>query len=191
MKIKLFGLALVAAMTCASANAVTLTTTLLANSTNNVGLVTTLASGSLTNVTGSAFIYATSVELDPIHVTGVTTRASFEALIVNDPGVVRSNIVITNGAITSSASTELGAVGNKIYVWMESDDLNSYGLYQGINVPSLGSVVMNSATLTDLVGTSTYSATGTSGFQLAFVPEPSAALLGAIGALGLLRRRRI
>ena len=48
---------------------------------------------------------------------------------------------------------------------------------------------MNSGTLTDLgVGTSTYSATGTSGFQL--VPEPSAALLGALGALGLLRRRR-
>jgi hypothetical protein len=29
-----------------------------------------------------------------------------------------------------------------------------------------------------------------SGFQLAAVPEPSAALLGALGALGLLRRRR-
>ncbi|MBJ7284451.1 MAG: PEP-CTERM sorting domain-containing protein, partial [Akkermansiaceae bacterium] len=38
------------------------------------------------------------------------------------------------------------------------------------------------------VGTSVGSAVGTSGFQL--VPEPSAALLGALGSLGLLRRRR-
>jgi hypothetical protein len=58
----------------------------------------------------------------------------------------------------------------------------------------VGALSLTSATLTDLgQGTSVYAATGTSGFQLASipVPEPSAALLGALGALGLLRRRRI
>jgi len=77
-------------------------------------------------------------------------------------------------------------------VWMQSTDANSFGAFkQTATVPSLGSVVMNSGSMADLgVGTSVYSATGTSGFQLAFVPEPSTALLGMLGALGLLRRRR-
>ncbi|MCP5543557.1 MAG: hypothetical protein H7A49_06580 [Akkermansiaceae bacterium] len=200
MKTKLLGLAVVTALSCGAANAVSLATTLLANTTNNVGLITTLQTGSLTTVTGTAFIYATSVELSALDVAGIDSRAGFEALILSDPGAIRSNIAFTNGAVTSPGAAELGAVGNKTYVWMSSNDNLSYGLFQGPNVPSLGAVTLNSATMTeDLIGTSTFSGiAGTtsgpdtaSGFQLAFVPEPSAALLGAFGALGLLRRRRV
>ena len=189
MKTKLIGLFFVAALSCQTASAVSLATSLIANTANNIGLITTLASGSLANVTGTAYIYSSSTQLTTIAST-TTTRAAFESLLTLDPGAVRSAIAFTNGAVTSSGSVELGAVGNRMYVWMSSTDGTSYGAYKGITVPSLGGIVMNSGTLTDLgVGTSTYAATGTSGFQLA-VPEPSAALLGALGALGLLRRRR-
>jgi MYXO-CTERM domain-containing protein len=192
MKTKLIGLFFVAALSCQTASAVSLATSLIANTATNIGLITTLASGPLTNVTGTAYIYSSSTQLASIPIT-TTTRAAFESLLTLDPGAVRSAISFTNGAVTSSGSVELGAVGNRMYVWMSSTDGTSYGAYKGITVPSLGGIVMNSNTLTDLgVGTSTYAATGTSGFQLAYavVPEPSAALLGALGALGLLRRRR-
>ena len=155
-------------------------------------MVTTLIDGLTVNLTGSAFIYSTSADLTPANVAAVTSRAGFEALVLSDPGVVRSNIAFTNGAVTSSGSTELGAVGNKTYVWFNSADAKFFGLFQGANVPALGAVTLNSNTMTeDLIGTSTYTATGTSGFQLVSIPEPSALLLGAIGALCMARRRRI
>ena len=183
MKTKLIGLFFVAALACQTASAVSLATSLIANTASSIGLITTLA-----NVTGTAYIYSSSTQLTTIAST-TTTRAAFESLLTLDPGAVRSAIAFTNGAVVSSGSVELGAVGNRMYVWMSSTNGDYYGAYKGITVPALGGIVMNSGTLTDLgVGTSTYSATGTSGFQL--VPEPSAALLGALGALGLLRRRR-
>ena len=191
MKTKLIGLATVFALTCTSSHAVTLTTLLIASTTNNIGLVTTLKPGTLTNVTGTAYIYSTTTNLTTLDPTVTKTRALFESLIAADPGAVRSAIAFTNGAMTSSGSTELGAVGNRLYVWMSSADGTSYGAYKGVQVPALGTLSINSGSLTDMgVGTSVYSATGTAGFQLAYVPEPSAALLGALGALGLLRRRR-
>lgn len=192
MKTKLIGLALVSALSCGTGSAVTLTTTLISNTSNNVGLVTALVGGLTVNLTGTAFIYSTSADLTPASVAAVTSRVGFEALVLSNPGVVRSNIAFTNGAVTSSASTELGAVGNKTYVWFNSTDTQFFGLFQGANVPALGAVTLNSNTMTeDLIGTSTYTATGTSGFQLVSIPEPSAAFLGAVGAFGLLRRRRI
>lgn len=202
MKTKLIGLAVAGALSFGSANAVTLTTSLIANTANNVGLVTTLQSGSRTTVNGTAYIYSTSTDIVSLDPSLIDTRAEFEALITNNPGVVRSAISIVNGAITSSASTDLGAAGNRLYVWFSSNDGLSYGAYKGIVVPSLGSVVINSASLSDIgVGTSVFTGTAgvssgantASGIQLAYaaIPEPSAVLLGALGALGLLRRRRI
>ena len=202
MKIKLIGFAVVSALSCGAASAVTLTTTLIANTSTNVGLITTLVSGVNTAATGTAYIYSTSTELSAANVAtnissfilanpGVSySRTSFEALLANDPGVVRSAVAFTSGLVTSSASTNIGAVANKTYVWMSTSN-GSYGIFQGPNVPSVGAVTLNSATMTeDLAGTSTYTASGTSGFQLVTIPETSTALLGAIGALGLLRRRR-
>ena len=188
MKTKLIGLFFVAALSCQTASAVSLATSLIANTASGIGLITVLIPP-LTNVTGTAYIYSSSTQLASVNPLTTTTRAAFESLLALDPGAVRSAIAFTNGAVVSSGSVELGAVGNRMYVWMSSTNGDYYGAYKGITVPALGGIVMNSGTLTDLgVGTSTYSATGTSGFQL--VPEPSAALLGALGALGLLRRRR-
>lgn len=191
MKTKLLVLALVSAVVTGTASAASLTTTFISNSSNNVGLITTTQSGSLANVTGTLTIFSSSTNLLAANVTGVTTLSQFAALLATDPGSVRS-VGFTNGALTSSAATEVGASGNRMYVWMQSTDGNSYGAFKGnALVPSVGAISLTSATLGDLgIGTSVYSATGTSGFQLASVPEPSAALLGAIGALGLLRRRR-
>jgi hypothetical protein len=191
MKTKLLGFLVASALSLGSAHGVSLATSFIANNTTNIGLITTTASGSLANASGSLWIYSSSTNLTSI-ASSVTTRSAFEALLVLDPGAVRSNVSFTNGAVTSSGSVELGAVGNSVYVWIQSSDANSFGAYKrSATVPALGSIVMNSVAMNDLgVGTSVYSATGTSGFQLAFVPEPSAALLGMLGALGLLRRRR-
>jgi|GEM_PF-5084234 len=194
MKTKLFGLFSAFVLTMATSKGAILATSLIANTTNNIGLITTSASGSLANVTGSVWIYSTSLDITASQTTAVTTRAGFESLLtLSDPGAVRSNVSFTNGALVSSGNVEVGASGNHVYVWMQSADATSYGAYkQTALVPAVGSIVMNSGSMSDLVGTSVYSATGTSGFQLAFapVPEPSAALLGMLGALGLLRRRR-
>jgi len=192
MKSKLIGLLALCALSSGVANAVSLQTNIFANNTNNVGFVTT--SGSTPSlVTGVAFFYSSSTELTAGDVASVTTRAAFEALLTNDPGVVRSNLTVTNGALTSAAQSEIGAVGNNLYLWLQSTDGGLYGLYKSsADVPSLGTVSITSATMGDLIGTSVFSGTpGTSsasGFQL--VPEPSVALLGMLGALGFLRRRR-
>lgn len=192
MKPKLIALAL--ALSCGAANAVTLTTTFIASTANNVGLITTTQSGSLANAVGTINIFSCSTDLLAENLVGVTTLAGFDALLANDPGLVRAAVAFTNGTLLSSAATNLGDAGNRIYVWIDAgaDETRSWGAYKGVLVPAVGALSLTSATLTDLgQGTSVYAATGTSGFQLASVPEPSAALLGALGALGLLRRRRI
>jgi hypothetical protein len=189
MKTKLVALTVVTALACGAANAVVLSTSFIANTANNVGLITTLQTGSLTNVSGSLTILTSTTNLTSLAST-IDTLAEFVALL-DTPTTVRTP-AFSNGAITSTGNSELGAVSNRIYVWIQSGDGNSWGGYKGNTVPSLGSVVINSGALTDLgQGTSVYNSTGTSGFQLAYIPEPSAALLGALGALGLLRRRRI
>ena len=191
MKAKLIGLVVLGALSCGTANAVVLTSAVIANTTNNVGLITTLVAGTNTPVTGTAYVFSTSTALTVSSVAGVTTLAGLQLLITNDPGSVRS-VGFTAGALASSVQVDFGAVGNKTYLWLQSTDGSAYGLYSGIAVPSSGAVTFNSATSGDLIGTSVYSANGTSGFQLvSSVPEPSAALLGALGVLGLLRRRRI
>jgi MYXO-CTERM domain-containing protein len=190
MKNKLIGFVVAGALSCGVANAASLSVLLVANATNNVGLVTTLVTGSLTNVTGTAYIYTTVTDLAPSNLVGITSRAAFEALLTT-PLTLRSAVAITSGAVAGSQTVEVGAAGSKSYLWISSTDGNSFGAFQGPNAPAVGAMTFNSATITeDLLGTSTYSAVGTSGFQLASVPEPSAALLGAVGALGLLRRRR-
>lgn len=119
-----------------------------------------------------------------------------------NPGIVRST-TFANGALTSTGSVQLGNSGNKTYLFLVAESagfITGIGAYKGSNVPTSGSVTFNPTFATDGegVGTSVLSAAivgppaqPISGFQLAAaVPEPSAALLGALGALGLLRRRR-
>ncbi len=121
-----------------------------------------------------------------------------------DPGVVRST-TFSLGALTSSGNQEMGTLANRTYLFLVAEAggfITGIGAYTGTNVPAGGAVTFNPANAGDTlsVGTSVLSAAivgppaqPISGFQLApvTVPEPSAALLGAIGVLGLLRRRRI
>jgi hypothetical protein len=138
--------------------------------------------------------------------TGSNFDSSLSALITavntvdssSNPGVVRS-ANFTNGAITSGASSQYGSASNKTYLFLVAENggfITGIGAYTGSNVPATGSLTFNPAFCGDTLGVGTSVLTAASGgqpisgFQLAAVPEPSAALLGALGALGLLRRRR-
>lgn len=119
-----------------------------------------------------------------------------------DPGIVRTT-TFTNGVLASVGNVQLGDVGNKTYLFLVALDggfITGIGAYTGSNAPASGAVTFNPAGSGDSlgVGTSVLAAATAdpvqpvSGFQLAAaVPEPSAALLAALGALGFLRRRRI
>ena len=199
MKTKLFCVFTACVLSQGVANAVSLTTNIFANTA--VGLITTLISGTRLGVTGSAYLYTSTTQISG-DLSAVNTLAEFQALMTNDTLAVagRQNLTVTNGALTSTGTnTELGTIGNNVYLWIQSSDGNSYGLYQGADIPSLGTYTLTPAGTSDLIGTSVFAAASAggnvvSGYQLAFtapIPEPSAALLGALGALGLLRRRRI
>ena len=101
-------------------------------------------------------------------------------------------LAFTGGAFASTGSSEVGAVGNNGYVFIQSGTW--FGVFQTPSVPGVGALTASPATIIeDLVGTSTLTAiSGTnSGWQLVnAVPEPSVALLGALGIFGLVRRRR-
>ena len=137
--------------------------------------------------------------------TALTTLIG--ATTTTDPGIVR-NATFAAGVLASTGSVDLGNSGNSTYLFLVAESggfITGIGAYTGSAVPTTGSVTFNPAFAADglNVGTSVLSAATTanpptvpftqpvSGFQLAAaVPEPSAALLGALGALGLLRRRR-
>lgn len=192
MKKTILALALLA--TLGSAQAVSIGMTAIANTT--VGLVTQGASNTL--VSGNLYLFSSATDLTPAALDSVLQStnplAAFAAALGTDPGQVRGPVAFTNGAFTSSGATEVGAAGNKTYMFIASADGKWFGAYQNINAPSLGTVVMNPSNMTeDLLGTSTLQAiSGTnSGYQLVqAIPEPSTALLGLLGIAGLIRRRR-
>lgn len=191
IKTSLFAAVLAGVLSFGSAQAVTVTLAGIANT--SVGLITEGATNVLGN--GTVRFYSSSVDLGVSDLEGILTAANplafFESKISADPGAVRGPLAFTNGALSTTGPTELGAVGNKTYLFINSGSF--YGVFQGTNVPSVGAVTFNPATVSqDLLGTSTLQAiSGTnSGFQLVAVPEPSAALLGLLGIAGLIRRRR-
>lgn len=205
MKNKSFAILATLAFSHGMANAVTLATNIFANATT-AGLVTTTLDGTpaapRSTVSGSAYLYSSSVQITALQVTTVTSRAQFEELLITNGGTALRTTTITNGAITplsgTDANLDVGAAGNNVYVWMQNTAGTTYGLFQSADVPNLGSLNITPTSATgDWIGTSVLSAAGTdpvtpiSGWQLYSIPEPSAALLGALGALGLLRRRRI
>lgn len=179
----------------------------------------TLVSGRAIFVSVTTALTGVSASMNALLAVSNSTPANFDtalnALITagntivaaTNPGIVRST-TFAAGALTSTGSVQMGDVGNKTYLFLVAEAggfITGIGAYTGSNVTSPGSVTFNPAGAGDtlLVGTSVLAAATTagpgvpftqpiSGFQLAAaVPEPSAALLGAIGALGLLRRRRI
>ena len=190
MKLTSLILALVA--TLGSASAVSIGITGIANTT--VGFATLGTSSTL--VSGNVYFFSSATDLAPSSLVGILQApdpvAFFASQLGADPGQFRVT-AFTNGAFTSSGAAEVGAAGNNLNMLIVGSGNASIGAYQNIDAPALGTVVMNPSNMTeDLLGTSTLTAVGgiNSGFQLVAVPEPSAALLGALGILGLIRRRR-
>ena len=192
MKMKIISALFACSMLAGVSSAATIGVTVIANNTGTIGNITAGASATL--LTGTAYIYVTTTELGAADFasfsagTTALAKTNFEALLAA-PTPLRT-ASFTNGVIASTGNLSLNP-GEKSYVFF--DATTYYGIYQGANVPSSGAVTINpSNNLEDLKGTSavqSFSGT-TSGFQLVAVPEPSAALLGMLGALGLLRRRR-
>lgn len=165
---------------------------------------------SLTGVAASmnallASATTTPLQFDTALNSLITSQNTLDA--TTNPGIVRT-IAYASGALTSSGSVQLGNSSNKTYLFLVAEAggfITGIGAYTGPNVPTSGSVTFTVTSAGDTlgVGTSVLAPATTqgvgvpftqviSGYQLAAaVPEPSAALLGAIGALGLLRRRRI
>lgn len=123
-----------------------------------------------------------------------------------NPGIILgAGRAFTDGAISPPTVTnrEGGSAGNFTYLFLVAEQagfITGIGAYTGPSIPSIaGTLTFNPTSSNDIgVGTSVLAAATTnptqpiSGFQLAAaIPEPSAALLGAFGALGLLSRRRI
>ena len=85
----------------------------------------------------------------------------------------------TNGDTTGTVGLQVGGYNNTVGVVGILDGMvipaDSADVAQGFQTVSAGGLTPNSSTVA---------------FSTTAVPEPSAALLGAIGALGLLRRRR-
>lgn len=127
---------------------------------------------------------------------GTGTSVGFDSALSSWIGSETPGIFVTDsfadGAIAlGGASGDAGAGLNRTYMFLVAEsggDLQGLGVYTGPQVPALdGALFMNSADVGDSVGIGT----SDGGFQLApVIPEPSVAILGALGALGLLRRRR-
>lgn len=104
------------------------------------------------------------------------------------PGIVSTDAF--SGAFTFANQLELGDAGNRSYLFIVDEaggDVGGIGVYQGSNVPAVGAASVSPGADTPIIGASD------GGFQLtpvAAVPEPSIALLGALGVFGLMRRRR-
>ena len=195
-------IALFITATCALStisSAVTVTVAGIANS--SVGLITSAAptyslfSGRAIFVSTNTAITAIGAQnslLSTVGGTGANFDTQLNTLIgAGSPGIIRS-ATFTNGVLASTGSVEAGAVGNFTYLFLvaeASSNVVGLGAFTGPTVPSLGAVTFNPTNAGDTLGIGTSVKTGTSGFQL--IPEPSVTLLGAIGALGLLRRRRI
>ena len=180
------------ASTIGFASAASYNTTVIANA--SVGLITEGVSDTLSN--GNIYVYSSTVDLAPADLAGIETSgdyvAFFEAAITATPGLARGPVAYVAGAVTSFGPAEMGNPGNFNYLLIDGGDW--VGVYQGQSTPGVGAITFNPSLITeDLVGTSTPTVVGAtnSGFQLVTgIPEPSITLLGALGVLGLLRRRR-
>ena len=171
-----------------------------------VSVTTALDAVSLTSSMNALLASATSTpsQFDAA-LTSLISATNPTLGATSNPGIVRST-TFTSGAIASGGTQEVGTAGNKSYLFFVAESggfIKAIGAYTGPNTPGSGALTLNPSFAGDTlsIGTSVFAAvqgsgatlTNMSGFQLkaVTVPEPSAALLGAIGALGLLRRRRI
>jgi hypothetical protein len=130
-------------------------------------------------------------------ITGLTAGSLYNLYIASahtDPGTVAKGIgdwSTTNANATGSSfimdnTNTLASPNNQTNGTTWVPGVN-YALFNLVAADSAGKITMTEHAFTP---NTTDSRIGFSGFQLIQVPEPSAAMLGALGVLALLRRRR-
>lgn len=183
----------------------------LASSTGDV--TSTKVWGILVDTSGNGFAggYNGGISL----VAGASTTLQNSGGATDDVFIVSSNLMVnTNNATLDGGTVAAGTLARPTQIasvafangisqgdafrimWFDAtalggtaDNGSKYGVYSnaGLVIPADGS---NTSFNALFVGAETTVVPGNLTLQGAAVPEPSAALLGAIGALGLLRRRR-
>jgi hypothetical protein len=178
------------------------------------GSVGLIGLSGVTAISGRVIILSTTSDIDSALSTNLsplltltppdtTTSTEFNNALAlsigstsaGSPGIVRT-ANFTNGAVSSLGATEIGTAGNFSYMLVVAEsggEVSGFGIYKNAVFPGLGTLTFNPNAVGDGIGIGTSTLASGIGYQLApvvAIPEPSAALLGAIGALGLLRRRR-
>ena len=148
----------------------------------------------LSTLTPSQLVAAFTVFGGPVafNTTGTTGHRSVftapQGAIVTGSSFAGKNVYLLVGNGTSFANSSQFSVAKSTFLFNAADDALPTPTIYTIR-PDNSTVLFGS--LAPNVQTANTDSTVTPGFQLAnAVPEPSAAVLGAIGALGLLRRRR-
>lgn len=204
--------ALVGAMSVLSANAATVITP-----TNNGGAATRQLQSTPGVALTSAYSYEVGVFAgDTFTVT--TTLAQFTSagsalLSATQPGIFGAfGSTGVTADLPNTGEPAGNFVGRPMYVVIRELGANPLGLFIAFSTPPAANFAFENAlnvgpgvSVTNLnltlvkgftnpganVGLTGAAAAGNGGTSVSFVPEPSAALLGALGGLALLRRRRI
>ena len=126
---------------------------------------------------------------------GLFTFSTTAAVTGNSTFLNKNMYLFAGNGATFAASTEFFVLKSNTLFLAADDSVVPFvqatlGFDGAAKNGTLRGTTLFGSTVADMKTTST-DATVTPGFRMAVaVPEPSAALLGAIGALGLLRRRR-
>jgi hypothetical protein len=156
----------------------------LAVGTFTVEPVITTEFSSLLAAVGSFNIFQTLTSPTAVGATQGSIVGAFTSTGGADPSIFNTKpiyMVIGNGA-NAASSTEWGIF--RTPVAFPANVTLSGSTPVTLSSVSSFTALANAGTAIDIDG-------GKDQFQLVGIPEPSAALLGALGALGLLRRRRI
>lgn len=163
--------------------------------------------GTSTLLSGANSFYITAGTYTSAPTDAATALSGFVPLVTVSSSVVTVGAV-ANGVNPSVLGGSFVGVGpatlNSAAVYFLVSDTATYSAATQVAVvraatqlfpnpvSGSGSVSVTSSLvgLTEVVGTKVDAPTGFDYVQLVAVPEPSAALLGMLGALGLLRRRR-
>jgi hypothetical protein len=154
---------------------------------SNFTVVSTFEPGSfITSLNGAYNGYADNTGDAPGSVGGVAP-ASIGQLTTGNPLIGRNYYSIITNASSLSLATIASQFGLVLLGQLPNEDAGEITLTSNPVSGPVGTVGTTGAYNGDVgFGSGTYQT-----LKLAVVPEPSAALLGAVGLVGLLRRRRI
>ncbi|RYD83517.1 MAG: PEP-CTERM sorting domain-containing protein [Verrucomicrobiaceae bacterium] len=215
MKLKITGVLLALAGACLGATVTLSSVGQNYNGSDDYGILlqngTPVAAGA---GTASAGYFSISDE-QVLTLANAKTQASFDTLFASFVSITSDDFTGINTAYganpgffsTGTSNYNAAGLNNTLYAYFRSG--NEYGLFKSnltILPDSAPPALETNYALTLASGTAIIGQAGATyqvpytgigaapttvqSFQLYAVPEPSAALLGAIGALGLLRRRR-